>query len=92
MHANKSKEFVVIARYLLTKRLTIANHPKHENKILKPGQDIGWLGRGYHTMKQQLTTATKHDKTVILLSFVTFKCYISDNQRQIGDNRVVTIE
>ena len=47
--------------------------------------------KGRLTMKQQLTTTTKHYKTVVLLSFVTFKCYISDNQRQIGDNRVVTI-
>ena len=62
------------------RKLTIADCPKHGNQILKPGQDIGWLGRGYLTMKQQLTTATKHDKTVILLSFVTFKCYIPDNQ------------
>ena len=76
---------------IANRKLTIADCPKHGNKILKPGQDIGWLGRGYLTMKQQLTTTAKHYKTVILLSFVTFKCYISDNQRQIGDNRVVTI-
>ena len=66
---------------IANRKLTIADCPKQGNKILKPGQDIGWLGRGYLTMKQQLTTATKHDKTVILLSFVTFKCYTSDNQR-----------